>query len=75
MTRAWEPAEAKDRTLRTVHVVDLEAELQRARQDSVELSSQMKVQIAENVEKVNQFTEFEVKVLNQKRLRRHYWEK
>ena len=41
----------------------------------MELSSQMKqykVQIAENVEKVAQFTEFEEKVLKQKRLWRHY---
>ena len=48
-------------------MVDLKAEFQRAKQDSVELSSKMqqyKVQIAENVEQVSQFTEFEEKVLN-----------
>ena len=45
---------------------NLEAELQRARRDSVELSSPMQqynVQIAENVEKVSQFTEFEEKIV------------
>ena len=45
---------------------NLEAELQRARRDSVELSSQIqqyKVQIAENVEKVSQFMEFEEKII------------
>ena len=53
---------ANGRILRTGHVVDLKAEFQRAKQDSVELSSKMqqyKVQIAENVEQVSQFTEFE----------------
>ena len=47
-------------------MVNLEAEMQRARQESVELLPQVlqyKVQTAENAEKVSWFTELEEKVI------------